>query len=315
MLDQQLPHVDPTSFDIPDTTMETDHNELPPYSRLPSLNTGRSSEAGSEHAAIIASEKDPRIFEEVREISPIVPLDNEPGHAPESVLTRGLQVPSKFQTVTSGFKYPQLLASCNVSKEQWSVFTNEVKSLAKLDGTQWLTTIGAGAGTWLVGGLLIGWLALVPAAVVGHKMRKHREHDNLLAAAEGGLLATCVQRWNTNYFNSRGLAIRIDLPGQASDMSEMDLSTSRKFKRQLNGKTAPSEKKQQRSERRDQRSRTKAAKKGRIVIIPLNQTTMVAAQEAHRAGGHVTPTSEDELTLYGASVAPGDTHQNEAKPL
>ncbi len=273
------------------------------------------SEAEYERATNPALEKDPAMFENARDMSPIIPHNNEPGHAPESVLTRGLQVPSKFQTVTSGFKYPELLAACNVSKEQWAVFTNEVKSLAKLDGSQWLTTIGAGAGTWLVGGLLIGWLALIPAAVVGQKMRKNREHDNLLAAAEGGLLATCVQRWNTNYFNSRGLTIRIDLPGQASDMGEMDLSNSRKFKRQLTGGQSPSsEKKQARSEKKEQKTRARAAKKGRIVIIPLNETTMVAAREANQASVDGAHASEENLTLYGASVSPGDNaYQNEPK--
>lgn len=313
MLVQHSPHMDPITFDTPRISMENDHQELPAYSRLPLQGGDGLSEAEYQRAANPALEKDATIREEVRELSPIVPHDDEPGHAPESVLTRGLQVPSKFQTVTSGFKYPQLLASCNVSKEQWSNFTGEVKSLAKLDGSQWLTTIGAGAGTWLVGGLLIGWLALIPAAVIGQKMRKNREHDNLLAAAEGGLLATCVQRWNTTYFNSRGLTIRIDLPGQASDMSEMDLSTSKKFKRQLSGKSAPTEKKQARCERKELRSRTKAAKKGRIVIIPLNETTLGAAREAPESHAGVTYPSEEELTLYGASVGPGDTNSNEPK--
>ena len=305
--------MDPTTFDTPRLSMETDHQELPAYSRHPSQGGTGLAEAEYQRATNPALEKDPAIREEIREVSPIVPHNNEPGHATESILTRGLQVPSKFQTVTSGFKYPQLLASCNVSKEQWSVFTSEVKSLAKLDGSQWLTTIGAGAGTWLVGGLLIGWLALIPAAVVGQKMRKNREHDNLLAAAEGGLLATCVRRWNTTYFNSRGLTIRIDLPGQTSDMAEMDISTSKKFKRQLNGEPAPSVKKQARCERRELRSRTKAAKKGRIVIIPLNETTLGAAQEASQSRDGVTYPSEEELTLYGASVRPEDTTSNEAK--
>lgn len=293
--------------------MDAERTDLPAYSRHPLGGADGFYEANHQRVVSGETEKGSMIREEIREVSPIIPQNNEPGHATESVLTRGLQVPSKFQTVTSGFKYPQLLSSCNVSKDQWSIFTNEVKSLAKLDSSQWLTTIGAGAGTWLVGGLLIGWLSLIPAAVVGQKMRKHKEHDNLLAAAEGGLLATCVQRWNKTYFNSRGLAIRIDLPGQASDMSEMDLSTSRTFKRQLNGQTAPTGKKQARSEKKELRSRTKAAKKGRIVIIPLNQTTLDAAQAGQQFSVEVVGTPDEELTLYGASVDPRETQPEESK--
>jgi len=311
---QQPFYVDRSSFRTPGTSMETDRSDLPPYSRHPLRGDDGFFEADYERAVNGESEKDATIREEVRELSPILPQNNEPGHAPESVLTRGLQVPSKFQTVTSGFKYPQLLSSCNVSKDQWSAFTNEVKSLAKLDSSQWLTTIGAGAGTWLVGGLLIGWLSLIPAAVVGQKVRKHKEHDNLLAAAEGGLLATCVERWNKNYFNSRGLTIRIDLPGQASDMNEMDLSTSKKFKQQLNGQTAFTGKKQLKNEKKEIKSRVKAAKKGRIVIIPLNETTLVAAQEAYQSSVEVVGVSDEELTLYGASVDSRDMYPGEPKP-
>lgn len=313
MLVQHSAHMGPATSDTPRTSMENDYQELPAYSMHPLQGADGLAEAEYQQAANPAFEKNVTIREEIRELSPIMPDNNESGHATESVLTRGLQVPSKFQTVTSGFKYPRLLAACNVSKEQWSVFTSEVKSLAKMDGSQWLTTIGAGAGTWLVGGLLIGWLAFIPAAVIGQKMRKHREHDNLLAAAEGGLLATCVQRWNTTYFNSRGLSIRIDLPGQASDMSEMDLSTSKKFKRQLNSKMAPTERKQARCERKELRSRTKAAKKGRIVIIPLNATTLGAAKEASQSRDGITYPSKEELTLYGASVGPEDTKSNEPR--
>jgi hypothetical protein len=58
----------------------------------------------------------------------------------------------------------------------------------------------------------------------------------------------------------------------------------------------------------------KAAKKGRIVIIPLNETTLVAAQEAYQSSVEVVGVSDEELTFYGASVDSRDMYPGEPKP-
>lgn len=88
----------------------------------------------------------------------LAPGDGLPGYAPESVLQRGLQIPTRSRTVTSGFKYPQVLSQANVSEEDWSAFTSEIKQIAKMDARQWSTTIGKGVGTFAAGGLLVGFL-------------------------------------------------------------------------------------------------------------------------------------------------------------
>lgn len=88
----------------------------------------------------------------------IPPEHGFPGLAPESVLQRGLQVPTRSRTITSGFKYPQTLSRANVSEEDWAAFTSDITRIAQMDAGQWTTTIGKGVGTFFVGGLLVGFL-------------------------------------------------------------------------------------------------------------------------------------------------------------
>ena len=99
------------------------------------------------------------------------PMEDLPGYARESILLRGLQVPSKSSYLSSGFKYPKILSRAGVSEDSWMEFTNEIRQYAKMDANQWLTTIGGALGTWAVGSMIVGFLTFVPAAVVGHKMR------------------------------------------------------------------------------------------------------------------------------------------------
>lgn len=100
----------------------------------------------------------------------LAPGHGSPGFAPESVLQRGLQIPTRSRTITSGFKYPQVLLKANVSEEDWSTFTSEITRIAKMDAGQWSTTIGKGIGTFAVGGLLVGFLY-----VLHHRPRQRQE--------------------------------------------------------------------------------------------------------------------------------------------
>ncbi|KAL8740790.1 MAG: hypothetical protein Q9190_006544 [Brigantiaea leucoxantha] len=187
--------------------------------------------------------------------------DTQPGHAQESVLLQGLQIPSKSSYVTSGFKFPQMLEQANVSKDDWSQFTNEIRSNAKLSSSQWVTTVGTGLGIGVLGGVVIAWLGLIPAAIISHNMRKRKEKENLKTAVQSGALSSCVNRWNQTYFNPRGLMVRIDLPGDATELG-MEISSSKK------GEKSASE---------EEYLRKKAMKKGRIVIMPMEGSQSTAA--------------------------------------
>ena len=132
----------------------------------------------SEEALPESSTEDLPKYEQI-----VQPTEYLPGYAGESVLLRGLQVPSKSGYVSSGFKYPKILNRAGVSEDSWAEFTNEIKQLAKMSANQWLTTIGGALGTWAVGSMVIGFLTFVPAAIIGHKMRYYSTHLLLFSSS------------------------------------------------------------------------------------------------------------------------------------
>ena len=81
----------------------------------------------------------------------------------QSVLPRGLQVPSRGKTITRGFEYPAALAETGVTAKVWEAFNDEIRSYAKLSRKQWLETVRGTTGAILVGGLCVGFLGLAGA--------------------------------------------------------------------------------------------------------------------------------------------------------
>ena len=240
----------------------------------------------------------------------IPPTATSPGYAEESVLVRGLQVPAKSSYVTSGFKYPSVLARAGVTKQSWTSFTNEIKHHADLSATQWMTTIGGAMGALVVGNMMVGFFGLVPSAIVGHKMRKKREHLNFIEASRSGALMQCVQRWNEVYFKPRRLVVRVDVPGESEDMASMDVSTSKEFQQRAasvnvassaasgGGRSVNSGYSDEQVE--EGRIRMKAARRGRIVIIPL---------DARNSRSSSPPDSEQRARL-SEEAETGDTPES-----
>lgn len=132
----------------------------------------------------------------------------EPIYYVESILNRGLQVPTKCEYTTSGFEYPSVLSHCGVSKQQWNQFTKEIIQEARLSRRQWTTTVAKGLGTFAIGGLMVGFLSVFPAMLIVRKARRNREEQNLLAAASGiasSELSRKVELWNETFFSSEAL--------------------------------------------------------------------------------------------------------------
>ena len=253
------------------------------------------------------------------------PTSTDPGIASESVLLRGLQVTPHSTNPTSGFPYPPILASHKVSQSTWVDFTSEIQSMAKLSTHQWLTTVGAASATLSVGALMVGLLAVIPSVIVAKKYRKAREDDNLVAADKSGELAKCVERWNREYFSSRGLVVRVDVPGSAVDMEEMDVYSEKKrsFRKSpspntsLSPSPSGSYREGSREAKKDEATRMMAARKGRIVIIPAD-----TAQESGFVGGENArgePMLDDSETLWSKGDFPTyrgqrDMYPDEPKP-
>ncbi|KAA6412424.1 MAG: hypothetical protein FRX48_03414 [Lasallia pustulata] len=225
-----------------------------------------------------------------------------------SVLSRGLQVPSRTRYVSSGFAFPVILEQAGVSKQMWTEFTKEVSSHASLSRGQWLTAIGGGAGIGFVSLWAFGPLGLLPAAFVGHKVRDEKEHLNFAAAKQNGAIVECLKRWNDSYFSPKGFSIRIDLPGEAEDMDAMDISTSKLSKQSHSGHMESQgpllAKIDSRLLRRDVKARRKATTKGRIVIIPLK--TVPAGAELQRSRPMVGDGTDDDNNADTLSVAATD---------
>ena len=113
-------------------------------------------------------------------------------------------------------------------------------------------------------------------------MRKHREDQNLELAMETGSLSRCVARWNESYFGPRGLLVRLELPGQCSDIGDMDVSTGPAYRALLEraASSPPTQtvppytklaRRQIKCDIKEDRKRMKAALRGRIVIVPLEK--------------------------------------------
>ncbi|KAI9739355.1 MAG: hypothetical protein M1834_007568 [Cirrosporium novae-zelandiae] len=208
---------------------------------------------------------------------------------PSSPLQRGLQIPTRSSHLTSGFQYPDLLQAYSITSKDWSSFTSELITLAHLSSHQWSTIVLKGAGATAVGSLLVGGFGLVPGYITGKKSRQHAEERNILAAEESGQLQATVTRWNEEFFRPRGILVRIDLPGRGEDMGAMDVASTRSYRKVLSSgsrQSSPtfgepsstseasstrSNPSSSRASRKEYKERSSAARRGRIVVLPLDQ--------------------------------------------
>lgn len=205
-------------------------------------------------------EHHPSIDEKPRDQFILPTEPDEPGFAVASTLSRGLQVPSRTAACTSGFDYPDELSRYDISQEHWCQFTQAICDEAKLSRQQWTTLMGKGLGTLAIGGLMIGFLGAIPAVFVVRNARKRQEQRNLIASmagVRGEHLSRHISHWNETFFRPRGVLIRVDMPDEyLAEMKDMNLHRSGS------------------SPRSGDKPLDKAALKARIVIIPLESSSV-----------------------------------------
>ncbi|PLN86186.1 hypothetical protein BDW42DRAFT_190383 [Aspergillus taichungensis] len=212
--------------------------------------------------------------------SPPLPLDEKVSFYPEHLLQRGLQIPSRDDRPSSGFPYPTLLTTYDVTPHHWEQFTGEITDAARMTRRQWKTVIGQGLGVLAVGGLMVGGLGAIPAWWVTRRAQRNREEQNLIRATtesasspaageeedirvdrEVVALADKIQQWNETFFEPRGVVVRVDLPWEAlEDLDKMDVGLKGKRGEAENVSTTNPEK-----------WHGKASRRARIVIIPLDR--------------------------------------------
>ncbi|CAD6585751.1 MAG: hypothetical protein ASARMPRED_002306 [Alectoria sarmentosa] len=194
-----------------------------------------------------------------------------------SALKRGLQIPSRFNTITWGFSFPNVLAEQGVTELQWKWFKRELKAFASMSKSQWATI--------LLCSNFIGYHLAFPVgtfigAFVHHKMQKNAEHANFLLAYQSGIVKAFEDRWNDHCFRPLGLQIRVEPPG-IGKMNGMDVASSKLFRyQQQMGISSPApgiasrqgDEKEYKYQSKEDRYRMKAARKVRIVVLPLSPT-------------------------------------------
>lgn len=234
---------------------------------------------------------------------------SQPGFASEQSLSRGLQIPSKTARLSSGFEYPSILGTnYNISKEDWTQFTNEITKSAKLSSSQWRTVIGAGMGVMAVGGSMIGVFGAVPAVIVSKKIRERTESRNLAKAMgmpspftspknqkdqhdsedrqttaetessnDENSLSYKLKQWNETFFQPRGIMIRIDMPYDLSALHDgISVADTTRARKRASGPLWPSSSRQGSvssaiSDKSDSiKDKYKASERCRIVIIPFS---------------------------------------------
>ena len=164
-------------------------------------------------------------------------------------LGHGLLIPTKAKTPASGFAYLPALEKLDITKDDWTRFSDDIRSHARMTRKQWTETIGTATGTIFFGSLMLGFLSAVPGIIVGKKVRDKKEKKNFKAAGESGALLESIEKWNKDFFFSRGLAVRVDLPRSSADTANVDHSSSTNYKARS------------------------VAKKGRVVLMHLEGTS------------------------------------------
>lgn len=116
-------------------------------------------------------------------------------------------------------------------------------------------------------------------------MQKDREHANFLLAYRSGMMKAFEDRWNHNCFRPLGLQIRVEPPG-IGKMDGMDVASTKLFRyQQKMGTSSPApgiaskqgDEKEYKYQSKEGRYRMKAARKVRIIVLPLNPTTVTGS--------------------------------------
>jgi len=193
-------------------------------------------------------------------------------------LLRSLHIPSRHSTISSGFEMPLCLLDCGVSELRWNLFQKEIRKHASMSISQWGTCIISG---WAYGTLFsaaTGFFGPFIWIVITHKMRKQREQHNWIAAIACGAINHCLDRWNLDYFEPMGLHATVEPPG-CGNMADSDVTSTKLFKYHQKHGFASEQPgcarkfagvKELRCQYKEGRGRTVAARRGRIVVLPLN---------------------------------------------
>ncbi|KAK2787112.1 hypothetical protein FQN52_007379 [Onygenales sp. PD_12] len=189
-----------------------------PLSNSPSashLQKGRAPDADAQHehappykADDMRDIKDPSLNTETptstSTLTPSTPFPPSPSYNPPLPLT----IPSKSQSLSSGFPYHPALFPLHIPPDQWAEFSAQLVDAAKPTLPARVAAVGAGIGAALVTPLHTGYYIGKWVRDKSVVRRVGREMGR-----EGSGVNRVLGVWNENVFRGAGVVVRLVVPG------------------------------------------------------------------------------------------------------
>lgn len=217
------------------------------------------------------------------------------------------EIPTKNDSLSSGFPFHPRLYDLKVTHDEWSLFSSDIVNSAKLKSSKdlmaWVTGITTGTVTspvLLVFGPVAGYYTgrLIHRKTIVKTVRKKLGRE--------GDLRSVLRRWNKETFEERGFQAWLELPLDPGELN----------KEYLVDETLESTKAQMKAAK-------KAARRFRIIIIPNDDPVPTTAESASgelppnilplaqaAMGEDRTPQELHDTVLQPPEYSPGSAHGN-----
>ncbi|TAQ89156.1 hypothetical protein B7494_g2554 [Chlorociboria aeruginascens] len=136
-----------------------------------------------------------------------------PLYSTSPVLTERFSIPTRTDSLSSGFPYHQRLYDLKISHDEWYLFSSEIVKAGKLEFTDDWAAWTAGVTTGVVSSA--GLLVFGP--VVGYYTGRTFHRKAVVKKVQDGLLhngelRSTLRRWNEDTFRSKGFQIWLQMP-------------------------------------------------------------------------------------------------------
>ncbi|PQE26925.1 hypothetical protein CJF31_00003662 [Rutstroemia sp. NJR-2017a BVV2] len=177
-------------------------------------------------------------------------------HSQGSFPVEKFAIPTKTDSLSSGFPFHQRLYDLRVSHDEWHLFTNEIVEAAKLTTSENSAAIAAGVST----GLLSTGLLVFFGPVAGYYTGRSVHRKAVLKKVKGALMHEgpirgVLRRWNDEIFHEKGIQAWLEMPIVKGEVNGND---------QLLG---PDGNPQKRT-RKERKEKEKEERRYRIIIVP-----------------------------------------------
>ncbi|KAH8812715.1 hypothetical protein F5884DRAFT_702202 [Xylogone sp. PMI_703] len=172
------------------------------------------------------------------------------------------EIPTKNDSLSSGFPFHPLLYDLKITHDQWSLFSSDIVKAAKLtpyeDFMSWATGITTGTIT--------SPILLVFAPVLGYFTGRMIHRKAVVKSVkqrlgQEGDIRSVLRRWNRDIFEEKGFHAWLELPIDPQQLQKEDLV--------IDTPGSPKARK---------KAVKKAGRRFRIIIIPHDNTATITAE-------------------------------------